>query len=59
MSTVASALLLYLWHYLVARFLFDEVLGGVLHSRAAMLLALVCAGAGGYWVGRRGRRRLR
>jgi positive regulator of sigma E activity len=59
MSVLASPLLVYLWHYLVARLLFDQLLGGLAHSRAAILVAVLCAGAGGYWVGRRRRRRLR
>jgi hypothetical protein len=55
---VAAAFLVYLWHYLIARLLFDEFLGGLSHSRGGVLVALICAGLAGYWIGRRRRRRV-
>jgi hypothetical protein len=38
MIGLASSLLVYLWHYLVARLLYDELLRPVLHGRSGGLM---------------------
>ncbi len=57
MTAPASAWLTYLWHYMLARLLYDELVRPLLHGRVPIAL-LVAAGAGLLLlIARRGRRR--
>jgi hypothetical protein len=51
MTAPATAFLTYLWHYMAARFLYDEVVRR--HVAAALLLAAVAAVGFALWRGRR------
>jgi hypothetical protein len=54
--SVATAFLTYVWHYLIARTLYDQVLRPLLHGRAsAVLVAALVAAA--FVLGRITRRR--
>jgi positive regulator of sigma E activity len=58
MIGLASTLLVYLWHYLVARLLYDELLRPLLHGRSGgvMFGALAATVLAFLLVRRRGRR---
>ena len=58
MSANASiSLLTYVWHYLVARLIYDQLLRPLLGGRASGLLVIGCVAAAAFLVGRsRGRR---
>jgi hypothetical protein len=58
MIGLASTLLVYLWHYLVARLLYDELLRPLLHGRSVgvMFGALAAAVVAFLLLRRRGRR---
>jgi hypothetical protein len=52
--------LTYLWHYTAARLLFDDFVRPLAHgSRAAVIVAIGCAGVAGFLFGRRRGRRSR
>ena len=53
----AVSLLTYVWHYLVARVFYDQLIGPVLHGDAARLAVLACVTALAFALGRRVRRR--
>jgi hypothetical protein len=53
----AVALLIYVWHYLVARMIYDQLLRPLAHGDAAGLLLLACVAAAAFVLGRRTRRR--
>ena len=53
MSPPAVSLLTYVWHYLVARMLYDHLLRPLGHGDAAVLLLLACVATLAYAVGRR------
>jgi hypothetical protein len=53
----AVSLLTYLWHYLVARMIYDQLVRPVLHGDAARLALLACVAAGAFALGRRARRK--
>jgi hypothetical protein len=56
MSAPAIAWLAYLWHYMLARLLYDQLLRPMLHGRVPTAL-IVAAGAGALFrLGRRSRR---
>ena len=55
--TEAVSLLTYVWHYLVARMLYDQVVRPLAHGDPAGVLLLACVAAGGFLLGRRTRRR--
>ena len=57
MSGAAVSLLTYLWHYLVARLIYDQLIRPVLDGDAARLAVLVSIAAVAFAVGRRVRRR--
>ena len=63
MSASAVTLLTYLWHYLVARTLYDGFLRPLLHGDASRVLLLGSVAIGcfllGAWRGRRSERRRR
>ena len=52
MTLAALPLITYLWHYLVARLLFDQLIRPIERSDGSRLLLLVCIGAAGFVVGR-------
>jgi hypothetical protein len=54
------ALLTYVWHYTVARLVFDDFVRPLTHgSRAAVIVAIGCAGVAGFLLGRRRGRKSR
>ncbi len=57
MSGAAVSLLTYLWHYLVARLIYDQLIRPVLDGDAARLAVLASIAAVAFAVGRRARRR--
>jgi hypothetical protein len=57
MTVEAVALLTYVWHYLVARMIYDQLIRPLSRGDVAGLLLLVCVAAGAFIVGRRTRRR--
>jgi hypothetical protein len=56
-SGPAVSLLTYLWHYLVARLIYDQLIRPALDGDAARLAVLACVAAIAFAVGRRVRRR--
>ena len=58
MSPVAVSLLTYLWHYLVARMLYDQLIRPLTHGDASGFALLVCVGLGSFALGRVTRRRV-
>jgi hypothetical protein len=52
MTTASITLITYLWHYLVARTLFDQLLRPLERGDHARLLALVCVCGVGFLIGR-------
>jgi hypothetical protein len=57
MNAVAVALLTYLWHYLIARAIYDDLVRPLAHGNLSVAVLLACAGAVGYALGRSTRRR--
>jgi hypothetical protein len=57
MSIPAISLFTYVWHYLIARMLYDHLVRPLAHGDAAELLLLVCVSVGAFVLGRRTRRR--
>jgi hypothetical protein len=57
MTLVASAFLTYLWHYMTARLLYDEMARPLLHGRVSTVGALAAVAAAGFVLGRVSRRR--
>jgi hypothetical protein len=57
MNAPAVALVTYVWHYLVARIVYDQLVRPVLDGDAARLAALACVAALAFALGRRLRRR--
>ena len=53
----AASLLSYVWHYVVARMLYDELIRPLSRGDVASLLLLACVAAGSFVLGRRARRR--
>jgi len=49
---MSASLLTYVWHYLVARTLYDELLRPVLDGNLAAILLIACVGAAAFLVGR-------
>ena len=48
----AVTLVTYLWHYLVARLLYDQVLRPLIHGHASPALLACCVGAFAFLAGR-------
>jgi hypothetical protein len=53
----ATAFLSYVWHYLVARMVYDQLLRPLIHGRVTAALAMCCAAGAGFALGRLSRRR--
>jgi hypothetical protein len=56
-STVAVTLVTYVWHYVVARLIYDQLLRPVVHGHLSALLVLACILAGVLLLARRWGRR--
>ncbi len=52
MSLAALPLITYLWHYVVARLLFDQLLRPLERGDGPRLVLVVCIGAAGFVAGR-------
>jgi hypothetical protein len=61
MSAGSVTLITYVWHYLFARTIYEQLLRPLLHGHVPSLLLLGCLATGafllGRWTGRRGTRR--
>jgi hypothetical protein len=57
MSVVGVALVTYVWHYLVARMIYDQLVRPLAHGDAAGVLLLACVAGGCFILGRRAGRR--
>jgi hypothetical protein len=57
MSAQATTFVTYLWHYVVARLLYDDLLRPLTHGRVPPTLLLLAAAGLGFGLGRRTRRR--
>jgi hypothetical protein len=57
MTAVAVSLPTYVWHYLVARMLYDQLIRPLAHGDASALALLVGVALGSFVLGRRTRRR--
>jgi hypothetical protein len=57
MNALAVALLTYLWHYLIARTIYDDLVRPLARGNVSVALLLACVGAVGFAVGRSTRRR--
>jgi hypothetical protein len=57
MSVEGVALVTYLWHYLVARMVYDQLVRPLAHGDAAGALLLACVAGIAFIVGRRTGRR--
>ena len=55
--TEAVSLLTYVWHFLVARMIYDQLVRPVIHGDAARLALLACIATVAFALGRRVRRR--
>jgi hypothetical protein len=55
--TGSTALLTYLWHYVVARTVYDDLLRPVLHGHVSRALPVICALTAAFAIGRLARRR--
>jgi hypothetical protein len=49
--TRAVTLITYVWHYLLARMIYNEVVRPLLHGDASGLLLIGCVGIAGFLVG--------
>lgn len=47
-----ASFLTYLWHYLVARLLYDQVLRPLVRGHLSIALLICCVGAGAFVIGR-------
>jgi hypothetical protein len=56
---VSALFITYLWHYLAARAIYDEVVRPLARGHPASLLLLVFIATGGFLLGRRRARRRR
>lgn len=60
MSPAAFTFLTYLWHYLVARLLYDQLVRPVARGHVSIALLTCCVGGGAFLIGRwSGRHRTR
>ena len=57
MTGEAVSLLTYVWHFLVARMIYDQLVRPVIHGDAARLALLACIATVAFALGRRVRRR--
>jgi hypothetical protein len=57
MNAPAVALLTYLWHYLIARTIYDDLVRPLAHGNVSVALLVACVAAVGFAVGRRTRDR--
>ena len=57
MILAATALLTYLWHYLLVRTIYDHLLRPLIHGRVPVALVVVGVAAAGFALGRLTRRR--
>lgn len=57
MTSAGVSLLTYVWHYLVARMLYDELVRPLARGDVTVLLLLTCVAAAGFALGRWARRR--
>ena len=57
MTAFGASLLTYVWHYLVARLLYDHLIAPVARGDATQLLLLAAVAAVSFGIGRRTRRR--
>jgi hypothetical protein len=57
MSEAAVSLLIYVWHYLVGRMIYDQLLRPIGRGDAAAVLLLACVAAAAFALGRCTRRR--
>jgi hypothetical protein len=57
MSPVAATLMTYLWHYLIARMVYDQLIRPLARVDASGFALLVCVALGSFVLGRRTRRR--
>ena len=55
--SVATALLTYLLHYLLARAIYEQLLRPLIHGRVPAALVIVCVAAAAFALGRLTRRR--
>lgn len=55
--TAAVTLITYVWHYLVARLLYDQLLRPLFHGHGAGIVLLACVATGAYLLGRSRSRR--
>jgi hypothetical protein len=58
MSPAASAFTTYLWHYVTARLLYDELIRPLLHARVSTAAAVVAVAAAAFCLGRLSRGRV-
>ena len=56
MTLLAASLLTYVWHYLVARLLYDHLIVPLAHGDATQLVLLALVAAASFGLGRRTRR---
>lgn len=54
--TAAVGFVTYLWHYLIARLLYDQLVRPLIHGRASALLFVVFVGLVAFLIGRLTRR---
>jgi hypothetical protein len=52
MSAAAFTFLTYLWHYLVARLVYDQLVRPVLHGHISIVLLSCCVGGAAFLIGR-------
>jgi hypothetical protein len=57
MTPAGVSLVTYVWHYLVARMLYDELVRPLAHGDVTFVVLLACVAAGGFAIGRRTRGR--
>ena len=57
MTPAASAFPTYLWHYLTARLVYDELMRPMLHGRVSTAGAVVVVAVAAFCLGRLSRRR--
>ncbi len=57
MSLDALTFITYLWHYLLARTVYDHLVRPLINGDGSAVLLLVLVGAGAFWAGRWTRRR--
>jgi hypothetical protein len=52
MSTSAASFVTYLWHYVLARMLYDQLVRPLMHGHSIGLVLLGCVTAGAFALGR-------